>query len=189
MALGATNCSETQTAESRRTKTAPDVLCVADRHTEAFDQQRLAVDVVCAGDSITGWNNFGPAAYWPYPIYPQFLQEMCQPLGLRLANGGIAGEISPNGIGHVQDYLGLFPAARCFIKRGSPVLTVMTFRFPMLAEWSAQGQDLAVSVVLELVLAGGSGKGKYESLHCPFPECVPRPDSLLRFQCPPRTAS
>ena len=94
---------------------APDVLSVADRHSEAFDRQRLAVDVVCAGDSLTGWNNFGPAAYWPYPIYPQFLQEMCQPLGLRLANGGIAGEISQNGIGQVQDYLELFPNARYFI--------------------------------------------------------------------------
>jgi lysophospholipase L1-like esterase len=94
---------------------ASEVLCVADCRLEAFGQQRLAVDVVCAGDSITGWNNFGPVAYWPYPTYPQFLQEMCQPLGLRLANGGIAGEISQNGIGQVQDYLELFPAARYFI--------------------------------------------------------------------------
>lgn len=94
---------------------ASEVLYTADRHTDAFDQRRLVVDVVCAGDSITGWNNFGPVAYWPYPAYPQFLQEMCQPFGLRLANGGIAGEVSPNGIGQVQDYLELFPAARYFI--------------------------------------------------------------------------
>lgn len=32
-----------------------------------------------------------------------------------LANGGIAGEISLNGVGQVQDYLEVFPAARYFI--------------------------------------------------------------------------
>lgn len=32
-----------------------------------------------------------------------------------LANGGIAGEIILNGVGQVQDYLEVFPAARYFI--------------------------------------------------------------------------
>ena len=36
-------------------------------------------------------------------------------LGLDVANGGIAGEISGNGLGQVEDYLGLFPNARYFI--------------------------------------------------------------------------
>ena len=37
------------------------------------------------------------------------------PLGLRVANGGIAGEISDNGPQQVRDYLDLFPNARYFV--------------------------------------------------------------------------
>jgi lysophospholipase L1-like esterase len=92
-----------------------DVLYVVERDTAAFEAARKTVDVVCAGDSLTGWNNYGPAHYWPYPTYPQFLQELCRPLGLRVANGGIAGEISDNGPPQVRDYLDLFPNARCFV--------------------------------------------------------------------------
>ena len=44
-----------------------------------------------------------------------FLQELCVPLGLRVANGGIAGEISKNGPKKVNDYLVLFPNARYFV--------------------------------------------------------------------------
>ncbi len=76
---------------------------------------RDSVDVVCAGDSLTGWNNFGPASSWPFPTYPQFLQEMCVPLNLRLADGGIAGEVSGEGLSHVQRYLEFFPSARYFV--------------------------------------------------------------------------
>ena len=93
----------------------PSVLYTVDQGSPAFETERTAVDVVCAGDSLTGWNNFGPARTWPYQTYPHFLQEMCQPLGLRIANGGIAGEISDNGPQQVQDYLGLFPNARYFV--------------------------------------------------------------------------
>ena len=75
----------------------------------------LSADVVCAGDSITGWNNFGEASEWPYRTYPEFLQRLCEPLGLRIANGGIAGEVSPNGLEQVRDYLDLFPNAKYFV--------------------------------------------------------------------------
>ena len=92
-----------------------DVLYVVERDTAAFEAARTTVDIVCAGDSLTGWNNSGPVHYWPYPTYPQFLQELCVPLGLRVANGGIAGEISDNGPQQVRDYLDLFPNARFFI--------------------------------------------------------------------------
>jgi lysophospholipase L1-like esterase len=87
----------------------------ADSHTADFEQARTAIDVVCAGDSLTGWNNFGSVHEWPYPTYPLYLEEMCRPLGLRVANGGIAGEISRNGIGQVKEYLTLFPNARYFV--------------------------------------------------------------------------
>jgi lysophospholipase L1-like esterase len=93
----------------------PSVLYLAERDLPAFEACRTKVDVVCAGDSITGWNNFGLVADWPYRTYPQFLQKLCEPLGLTIANGGIAGEVSGNGLGQLRDYLGLFPNARCFV--------------------------------------------------------------------------
>jgi hypothetical protein len=74
-----------------------DVLYVVERNTDAFESARTAVDIMCAGDSLTGWNNFGPVGQWPYQTYPDFLQVLCLSLGLRIANGGIAGEISDNG--------------------------------------------------------------------------------------------
>lgn len=73
-----------------------------------------SVDVVCAGDSLTGWNNFGPVSSWPFLTYPHFLQEICDPLGLTLADGGIAGEVSGRGLWHVQRYLEFFPNSRYF---------------------------------------------------------------------------
>ena len=92
-----------------------EVLYTVDQGLPAFEVARPAVDVVCAGDSLTGWNNLGPARSWPYRTYPDFLQELCVPLGLAIANGGIAGEITDNGPQQVRDYLGLFPNARYFI--------------------------------------------------------------------------
>ena len=75
---------------------------------------------MCAGDSITGWNNFGAVREWPYRTYPEFLQHLCEPSlftssRLSVANGGIAGEVSQNGVGQVRDYLNLFPNARYFM--------------------------------------------------------------------------
>ena len=93
----------------------PIVLYTVDQRTPAFEAGRTAVDVICTGDSLTGWNNFGSADSWPYRTYPDFLQNLCVPLGLRIANGGIAGEISDNGLKQVQDYLALFPNARCVV--------------------------------------------------------------------------
>jgi lysophospholipase L1-like esterase len=91
------------------------VVYIADSHSAEFDVARQAVDVVCAGDSLTGWNNFGPVSYWPYPTYTRFMQELCRPLDLTIADGGIAGEVSGNGLGHVRRYLDLFPNARQFV--------------------------------------------------------------------------
>lgn len=92
-----------------------DVLYWVERYTTAFEAARITVDIVCAGDSLTGWNNFGPVQGWPFRTYPEFLQELCTPLGLRVANGGIAGEVSDNGPQQIQDYLDLFPHARFVI--------------------------------------------------------------------------
>ena len=57
----------------------------------------------------------GACENWPYRTYPEFLQRLCEPSGLDVANGGIAGEVSPNGLGQVRDYLELFPNARYFV--------------------------------------------------------------------------
>jgi lysophospholipase L1-like esterase len=91
------------------------VVYIVDQGSPAFDAARAAVDIVCAGDSLTGWNNFGPACSWPHRTYPDFLQELCLHPGLRVANGGIAGEVSDNGPQQAQDYLALFPNARYFV--------------------------------------------------------------------------
>lgn len=90
-------------------------LYVVDESTSHFESARMDVDVVCAGDSLTGWNNYGSAQYWPFPTYPRFLQLKCEPLGLQIADGGIAGEISDNGPRHVLRYLEAFPNSRYFI--------------------------------------------------------------------------
>jgi acyl-CoA thioesterase-1 len=92
-----------------------DVVYVADRGSDRFAQDRATVDIVCAGDSLTGWNNFGRRELWPCPTYPQFFQESCVPMNLRVADGGIAGEISDNGLDHVRRYLDWFPNSRYFV--------------------------------------------------------------------------
>jgi hypothetical protein len=47
-----------------------DVRYVVERDTAAFEAARTTVGIACADDSLTGWNNFGPAAQWPYRTYP-----------------------------------------------------------------------------------------------------------------------
>ena len=89
-----------------------EVVYIADQGSGSFEEDRLAVDIVCVGDSLTGWNNYGHVQYWPYPTYPHFLQGLCKPLDLRVADGGMAGEISGNGLGHVRHYLDLFSNSR-----------------------------------------------------------------------------
>jgi lysophospholipase L1-like esterase len=91
------------------------VLYVVDKRLPSFQMARHSVDVVCAGDSITGWNNFRGVSEWGYRTYPEFLQRLCDPLGLTIGNGGIAGEVSANGLGQVKDYLSFFPNAQDFV--------------------------------------------------------------------------
>jgi hypothetical protein len=43
----------------------PAVLYVANKGTPSYQTARLSADVVCAGDSLTGWNNFGVVGDWP----------------------------------------------------------------------------------------------------------------------------
>ena len=57
-------------------------LYLADRGTPAFQAARLSADVVCAGDSITGWNNFGAVRNWPYPHLPGVPPAALRAVGL-----------------------------------------------------------------------------------------------------------
>lgn len=92
------------------------MIYLAHRGSDAFEAARASVDIVCAGDSITGWNNFRKHDDdWPFCSYPEFLQRLCDARGLTVADCGIAGEISPNGPGQVRDYLVLFPNSRYFV--------------------------------------------------------------------------
>ena len=93
----------------------PEVLGIFDPSCDVFLAERVGFDVVCAGDSLTGWGNFGPAESRPFRCYPEFLQVLCEPLGLKVANCGVAGETSKNGVWQVRDYLSLFPTARFFV--------------------------------------------------------------------------
>lgn len=74
-------------------------------------------DIVCMGDSITGWNNAGESRLWPRVTYPVHLQRRLNEDGRkeRVANGGIAGEVSENGPRLVDSYLKMFPNAKYFI--------------------------------------------------------------------------
>ncbi len=90
-------------------------LYTVDQGSPAFEAKRTAVNIVCLGDRLTGFNDCFPPRYWPYRTYPDFLQELCVPLGLRIGNGGIEGAVSDNGPQQVRDYLDLFPKARYFV--------------------------------------------------------------------------
>ena len=92
-----------------------DVLYLVERDTEAFESARTGVDIVCAGDSLTGWNNFGPVRAGHFGRTRNFFKSFARRSALRVANGGIAGEISDNGPQQVRDYLDLFPNARYFV--------------------------------------------------------------------------
>jgi lysophospholipase L1-like esterase len=93
----------------------PEVLDIFDESSDVFLAEHVVFDIVCAGDSLTGWGNFGPAESWPFRCYPEFLQVLCEPLGLKVANCGVAGEVSQNGVWQVRDYLTLFTTARLFL--------------------------------------------------------------------------
>ena len=92
------------------------VLYIIDQGTPTFEAERTAVDVVCAGDSLTGYNNSSfPVRYWPFRTYPDYLQELCVPFELRIANGGIEWAVSDDAPQQVRDYLALFPNACYFV--------------------------------------------------------------------------
>ncbi len=67
----------------------PSVLYLTERGSPAFEAGRMTVDVVCAGDSLTGWNNFGLVDDWPYRTHPEFLQRRREWLRLTIANSSI----------------------------------------------------------------------------------------------------
>lgn len=85
------------------------ILYLSDLEKPEFEQAREQVQIVCAGDSITGWNN---AREMSIPTYPQYLQELVE---LQLVDAGIAGQFIEQGIHDVRRYISLFPNAKQFI--------------------------------------------------------------------------
>jgi multidrug transporter EmrE-like cation transporter len=72
----------------------PSVLYLADQGSPDFEERRTSIDVVCAGDSITGWNNFRRHEKdWPLCSYPEFLKNSL-PLVVTVAFSvvGVAGD-------------------------------------------------------------------------------------------------
>lgn len=95
------------------------IIYVGDLESNDFKEENLQVDIVCTGDSITGWNNVRSGEVsvpsGPFPTYPQFLQELVNGEDLKVADCGIAGEISRNGLYHIKQNLKLFPNAQYFV--------------------------------------------------------------------------
>lgn len=95
----------------------PSLLYLSDINDPKFEQRRKTIDIVCIGDSITGWNNIRlenlTPPTGPFTTYPYFLQEKL--LDLKVADYGIAGEYSRNGLMHTKKCLELFPNSKYFI--------------------------------------------------------------------------
>jgi len=73
------------------------------------------IEIVCVGDSITGWNEYGPPVLWPTPTYPDFLQQQVSEETTKVANCGFGGRLSAEGIPLVDRYLQVFENARYFV--------------------------------------------------------------------------
>lgn len=74
-----------------------------------FNRRKNSIDTVCAGDSITGWNNSSNKLI----TYPHFLQQVNGRLDV--ADCGIAREYSFNGLNYVREFLKIFPNSLYFI--------------------------------------------------------------------------
>lgn len=100
------------------TKTQPKILYLSDEGSIDFEEKRKAINIVCVGDSITGWNNIRmkklrtPSG--PFPTYPQFLQEKLSEI-LSVADYGISGAFSRDGLAYVGDAITLFPNAQYIV--------------------------------------------------------------------------
>ncbi|MBU4245821.1 MAG: SGNH/GDSL hydrolase family protein [Nanoarchaeota archaeon] len=96
-------------------KTQPKILYFSDADSVDFEEKREAIDVICVGDSITGWNNIRMEKLrtysGPFPTYPQFLQEKLSEI-LGVADYGISGALSRDELVYVKDALTRFPNAQ-----------------------------------------------------------------------------
>ncbi len=85
---------------------------------EDFDILTKKANIVCIGDSLTGWNNHPThPTIWPFPTYPEFLQEMLNSnnADLCVANAGIAGATSSIGFFTLMNCLEMFTNAKEYI--------------------------------------------------------------------------
>ena len=78
---------------------------------------RDIVDVVCVGDSITGWNNCDDRSVWISPTYPELLAHelASRKRDLTVVDCGMAGEKSYYAAPFARTFLELFPHSRYFV--------------------------------------------------------------------------
>jgi lysophospholipase L1-like esterase len=61
--------------------------------------KRNKIEIVCIGDSLTGWNNIANTP-WPSEVYPTYLEKI---LKTEIANFGIAGSKSDRALELISD--------------------------------------------------------------------------------------
>lgn len=98
-----------------------EMICTVAKEYESitvFDKLKKNIDILCAGDSLTGWNNrkIHPSI-WPFPTYPSYLQEILNENGhgLCIANAGIAGSTSDIGFFTIMDCISMFEKAKIYV--------------------------------------------------------------------------
>jgi lysophospholipase L1-like esterase len=64
-----------------------------DAEEESLRHRAPKVKIVCIGDSITGWNNYGPMDTWPCQTFPYFMEEFYKKQDF-VANMGVASSYS-----------------------------------------------------------------------------------------------
>jgi len=82
-----------------------------------FKSLKDNVSIVCIGDSITGWNNYGSIQTWPFKTYPEELQRILDQNNPahQVLNAGMAGAVSSEGLSPLRRCLANYPNASKYI--------------------------------------------------------------------------
>jgi len=98
----------------------PKILYLSDSHNPDFEEKRKLIDIVCIGDSITGWNNarferlgISGTSETIYSTYPQFLQDLEKRFAV--VDCGIAGAYSRYGWDYLINAMKKFQNAKYFV--------------------------------------------------------------------------
>lgn len=134
------------------TTTQPKILYLSDEGSIDFEEKRKAIDIVCVGDSITGWNNIRMKKLrthsGPFPTYPQFLQEKLSEI-LSVADYGISGAFSRDGLSYVEDAVTLFPNAQYVVLGFGTNDLGQGFNLELTSEKIINNYDQMITVISE----------------------------------------